>query len=391
MTIPKGLTLPNSFIADSNLVCKLQKSIYGLKQSSRQWYRKLSEALLKEGFQQSKADNTLFTRGADDSYIALLVYVDDIIITGPNLSILHALQSSLHQQFKLKALGPLKYFLGFELARSTAGIFLSQRKYTLELLEDTGFLGSKPTKTPMDPKVKLHDETTQPLDNPSAFRQLIGRLLYLTHSRPNITFAVNSLSQHMATPRTNHLQAVHHLLRYLKGNPGQGLLFSSLSSLQLRGFSDSDSASCPITRRSVTGFCIFIGDSLISWRTKKQPTISKSSAEAKYRALAATTSEITWIRYLLLDLHVPQTTPSFIYCDNQSAIHIANNPTFHERTKHIELDCHFFRDKINNSTIRLAHVPSSLQLADAFTKPLTSPILQTHIAKMSVYNIYTPS
>ncbi|XP_060965504.1 uncharacterized mitochondrial protein AtMg00810-like [Cannabis sativa] len=391
MSLPQGLTLPSSLNAGVNLVCKLHKSIYGLKQSSRQWYNKLSDALLQEGFKQSQADYTLFTRGFDDTFIALLVYVDDIIITGPNISILHQLQESLHLKFILKALRDLKYFPGFEIARAEEGLFLCQRKYTLQLLEDSGFMGSKPSKTPMDPKLKLDNEHGEALDNPSHYRQLVGKLLYLTLSRPDITYAVNSLSQFMANPRTTHLQAVNHLLRYIKGNPGQGLLYSKSSSLHLCGFSDSDWASCPVTRRSTTGFCIFLGDCLISWRTKKQPTISKSSAEAEYRAIATTTSEITWLQYLLHDFDIPQPHPAFIYCDNHSAIHIANNPTFHERTKHIELDCHFIRDKINNNTVRLISISSALQLADAFTKPLTSPIMGTHISKMSVYDIHSPS
>ncbi|KAM6559603.1 hypothetical protein CsatA_028842 [Cannabis sativa] len=390
MQIPQGLTIPST-ITGNNLVCKLHKSIYGLRQSSRQWYKKLTDALLQEGFTQSQADYTLFTRGSNDTFIVLLVYVDDIIIAGPNLPTLQHLQDSLQARFKLKTLGPLKYFLGFEIARAATGLFLSQRKYTLQLLHDTGYTSSKPAKAPMDPRQRLDDKEGDPLDNPSHYRQLIGRLLYLTLSRPDITFTVNTLSQFMSCPRTPHLSALHHLLRYLKGSPGQGILYSPTSSLHLRGFSDSDWATCPITRRSTTGFCIFIGDCLISWKTKKQPTVSKSSAEAEYRALAATTSEMTWIQYLLKDLHIQQPTSAFIYCDNQSAIHIANNPTFHERTKHIELDCHFIREKIANSTIRLIPVSSNLQLADAFTKPLPSTTLNSHLSKMAIHDIYAPS
>ncbi|KAM6596869.1 hypothetical protein CsatA_007393 [Cannabis sativa] len=390
MALPPGLTDSDHDSTGTKLVCKLHKSIYGLRQSSRQWYKKLTAALIQEGFKQSKADYTLFTRGTNDSFIALLVYVDDIVITGPNIHILHQLQTTLNQQFKLKALGQLKYFLGFEIARASTGLFLSQRQYTLQLLEDNGYIGCKPAKAPMDPRTKLDDQQGELLANPSEYRQLIGKLLYLTLSRPDITFAVNNLSQFMSAPRTPHMQAVSHLLRYLKGSPGQGLLYPANSSMHLRGFSDSDWASCPVTRRSTTGFCIFLGDCLISWKTKKQPTISKSSAEAEYRALAATTSEITWLQYLLQDFQIPQHKPAFIYCDNQSAIHIANNPTFHERTKYIELDCHFIRDKINNSTIRLIPVSSNLQLADAFTKPLPSTTLTTHTTKMSVYDIYSP-
>ena len=391
MTLPKGLILPNSVCAGSNLVCKLRKSIYGLKQSSRQWYHKLSSALLDEGFIQSQADNTLFTRGTEATFIAILVYVDDMILTGPNLALLQQLQVTLNAKFSLKILGPLKYFLGFEIAKSPQGLVLSQRKYTIQLLQDTGYMGSKPSKTPMDPRVKLDDQQEELLTDPSHYRQLVGKLLYLTLSRPDITFAVHTLSQFMSSPRTPHMQAAHRLLRYLKGSPGQGLFYSSSSSLQLRGFSDSDWASCPMSRRSTTGFCIFLGDCLISWKTKKQPTISRSSAEAEYRALAATASEITWLQYLLHAFQIPQSSPAFIYCDNHSAMHIANNPVFHERTKHIELDCHFIREKINPSKIRLSPVTNSLQLADVFTKPLPASILSPHVIKMSIYDVYRPS
>ncbi|KAM6551339.1 hypothetical protein CsatB_001147 [Cannabis sativa] len=315
MALPPGFS-PSNTEDNSNLVCKLHKSIYALKQSSRQWYKKLSDALLIAGFSQSAADYTLFTRGSNVDFIALLVYVDDIIITGPNIDLLHQLQDSLNDQFQLKALGPLKYFLGFEIAKSDDGVFLSQRKYTLQLFEDTGYTCSKPAKTPMDPRTKFDNEQGHLLDDPSSYRQLIGRLLYLTLSRPDITFAVNTLSQFMLSPRTTHIQAIHHLLRYLKGSPGQGLLYSSKSSLHLKGFSNSDWAACPTTRRSVTGFCKFIGYCLISWKIKKQTTVSKSSAEAEYRALASTSSEITWIQYLLADFQINQPTPAFIYCDN---------------------------------------------------------------------------
>ncbi|KAM6589696.1 hypothetical protein CsatA_012301 [Cannabis sativa] len=391
MTLPPALTTSQSVNTGAPLVCKLQKSIYGLKQSSTQWYKKLTNALLQDGFKQSQADYTLFTRGTNDNFVSLLVYVDDIVLMGPYIHTLQQVQQSLHQQFKLKALGELRYFLGFEFAKSKEGLFLSQRKYTLQLLDDTGFSGCKPAKTPMNPRTKLDDQQGEPLTNPSAYRQLIGKLIYLTLSRPDITYAVNNLSQFMSAPRTQHMQAINHLICYLKGSPGQGILYSNTSSLNLRGFSDSDWASCPITRRSTMGFCIFLGDCLISWKTKKQPTISKSSAEAEYRPLATTTSEISWLQYLLSDFQIQQTGPAFIYCDNQSAIHIANNPTFHERTKHIELDCHFIRDKINSSTVRLIPVSSTLQLADAFTKPLPATTLTSHIRKMSVYDIYSPS
>lgn len=245
-------------------VCKLHKSIYGLKQASRQWYTKFSALLLQFGFTQSKSDYSLFTKGNGASFVALLVYVDDIIITGPSLPVLSSLKCLLNTHFKLKDLGNLKYFLGIEIARADAGIVLSQRNYTLQLLDDTGFLACKPTPLPMDSNHHLTATDGDPLPDPYQYRRLVGRLLYLTISRPDITYAVHKLSQFVAQPRTSHLNAAHHLLRYLKNKPGQGLLFSSSSSLQLKAFSDADWAACPDSRKSTTGFCIFLGDALVS-------------------------------------------------------------------------------------------------------------------------------
>ena len=276
----------------------------------------------------------------------MLVYVDDIVITGPSLSLINSLKEFLHTQFKLKDLGQLKYFLGFEIARSSQGILLSQRHYALQLLEDTGFLGAKPAPVPMDPKLRLSASDGELLEDASLYRRLVGRLLYLTLSRPDITFAVHQLSQFLSQPRVPHLQAVHYLLRYIKSHPGQGLLFSSTSSLQLRAFSDADWASCKDSRKSITGFCVFLGDSLVSWKAKKQTTVSRSSAEAEYRAIAATTSELVWLSQLLKDLDVHLSLPVVLFCDNQAAVHIACNPIFYERTKHIEIDCHFYVTKL---------------------------------------------
>ena len=205
---------------------------------------------------------------------------------------------------------------------------LSQRQYTLQLLEDTGLLASKPAPVPITPRNPLDATTGELLDDPTAYRRLIGRLLYLNLSRPDITFATQQLSQYLATPRTTHLRAAHQLVRYLKNLPGQGLFFSASSSMQLRAFSDADWATCPDSRRSVTGFCVFIGDSLISWKSKKQATVSRSSAEAKYRAMAAVTSELVWLSQLLHDFSVSALSPALLFCDNQAAVHIVSNPVW---------------------------------------------------------------
>ena len=197
--------LPPGFHNKGESVCRLHKSLYGLKQASRQWFSKFSTALLHLGFNQSKSDYSSFTKKRSSSFVALLVYVDDILIASDSLQSVAELKVLLDQQFKLKDLGDLKFFLGLEIARSTLGTHLCQRKFTLELLSDAGLLGCKPTKTPMEQNLKLSKFQGEVLKDPSSYRRLIGRLLYLTMTRPDITFSVHRLSQFMSRPRKPHL------------------------------------------------------------------------------------------------------------------------------------------------------------------------------------------
>lgn len=208
--IPKGDTV----FSIQKMVCKLDKSIYGLRQTSRQWYSKFSQVLIKFGFHQSKSDYSLFTKGSGSSFVALLVYVDVIIITGSSSDIIQSLKQLLRTQFKLKDLGSLRYFLSIEIARAASGICLSQRKYALQLLDDTGFLASKPVVTPMDPRSQLNSTDGDLLSDHAQYRRIVGRLLYLTLSCPDITFAVHKLSQFISKPQTPHLHIVHHILPF---------------------------------------------------------------------------------------------------------------------------------------------------------------------------------
>ena len=255
---------PGLIVANPALVCKLQRSLYGLKQASRQWNAKLTSTLLDSGFQQSKADYFLFTKRSPTGLTIVLVYVDDLVLIGTDLVEIQQLKQSLDAKFGIKDLGILKYFLGFEVARSTLGIVLHQRKYCLDLLQDTGLLAAKPCSLPMDPTLKLHKASGVPLSDSTVYRRLIGNLLYLTHTRPDICYVVGKLSQYLQSPINIHMQAAHHVLRYLKGTAGIGLFFSSSASISIIGFSDSDWGACLDTRRSILGICFFLGTSLIS-------------------------------------------------------------------------------------------------------------------------------
>ncbi|CAL8138472.1 unnamed protein product [Prunus armeniaca] len=380
---------PGLWRQGENLVCRLHKSLYGLKQASRQWFAKFTTAILSAGFQQSKADYSLFTRKSGTSFTALLIYVDDIVITGNDIRAIDSLKSFLRDHFRIKDLGELKYFLGIEVSLSQRGIYISQQKYALEILKDYGFLGARPIAFPMD-DTKLSDRG-ELLKDPEKYRRLVGRLIYLTITLPNITYSVHVLSRFMHEPRVPHMDAALRVVRYLKSTPGQGLLFRSDNQTKLAAFCDSDWASCPITRRSTTGYCVFLGNSLISWRTKRQKTMSLSSAEAEYRAMAGACCELVWLRFLLKDLNIPLEGPSVLFCDNQAALHIAANPVFRERTRHIEMDCHFIRDKIADGTVATEYVRTTHQLADLFTKPLGKNKFSTLIRKLGVLDIHSPT
>ncbi|CAJ2674628.1 unnamed protein product [Trifolium pratense] len=385
MQIPQGLEG-----ISAGHVCKLVKSLYGLKQTSRKWYEKLSQSLNELQFHSVPSDPTLFIKKSATTFTALLIYVDDIVLTGDSMDEINLVKTHLHAAFGIKDLGVLKFFLGLEVAHSTKGISLSQRQYCLDLLAETGDLGCKPSSIPMDPGHKLHHDDSAPHTDITGYRTLVGKLLYLTNTRPDIAFPVQQLCQFLDCPTSLHYKAAHKVLRYLKGCPGTGLFFPRTSSLNLVGFTDADWGGCIDTRRSITGYCFFIGSSLICWKAKKQQTISRSSSEAEYRALASGTCELQWLTYLLRDLRVNLVQQPTLYCDSQSALHIASNPVFHERTKHLDIDCHVVRDRLKAGLMCLSPISGYDQLADIFTKALHPANFHRLLAKLGLLDIYRP-
>ncbi|RVW69943.1 Retrovirus-related Pol polyprotein from transposon TNT 1-94 [Vitis vinifera] len=364
---------PPGFVAqgESGLVCRLRRSLYGLKQSPRAWFSRFSSVVQEFGMFRSTADHSVFYHhNSLGQCIYLVVYVDDIVITGSDQDGIQKLKQHLFTHFQTKDLGKLKYFLGIEIAQSSSGVVLSQRKYALDILEETGMLDCKPVDTPMDPNVKLVPGQGEPLGDPGRYRRLVGKLNYLTITRPDISFPVSVVSQFLQSPCDSHWDAVIRILRYIKSTPGQGVLYENRGHTQVVGYTDADWAGSPTDRRSTSGYCVFIGGNLISWKSKKQDVVARSSAEAEYQAMALATCELIWLRHLLQELRFGKDEQMKLICDNQAALHIASNPVFHERTKHIEVDCHFIREKIASGCVATSFVNSNDQLADIFTKSL---------------------
>ncbi|KAL0641511.1 hypothetical protein Bca4012_102648 [Brassica carinata] len=372
-------------------VLRLKKAIYGLKQSPRAWYNKLSTTLNGRGFRKSELDHTLFTLNTPSGIVVLLVYVDDIIITGSDKEEIQATKDFLKSVFEIKDLGEMKYFLGIEICRSKEGLFLSQRKYTLDLLKDAGKLDGKTAKTPLEDGYKVpregEVEEKQLFDDAKLYRKMVGKLIYLTITRPDICFAVNQVSQHMQAPKVHHWKMVDRILRYLSGTPGQGVWMGCNGSTEVVGYCDADWAGDRVDRRSTTGYCTFIGGNLVTWKSKKQKVISCSSAEAEYRAMLKLTNELVWIKGILKHLEIEQSTPMTMHCDNQAAIHIASNSVFHERTKHIEVDCHKVRQMIILGVILPCYTRSEDQLADVFTKAARLKTMESILSRLGLIDL----
>ncbi|RVW89100.1 Retrovirus-related Pol polyprotein from transposon TNT 1-94 [Vitis vinifera] len=375
-----------------NQVCKLQKSLYGLKQSPRAWFDRFTKAVLKLGYKQGQADHTLFVKKSHAGKLAILiVYVDDIILSGNDMGELQNLKKYLSEEFEVKDLGNLKYFLGMEVARSRKGIVVSQRKYILDLLKETGMLGCKPIDTPMDSQKKLGiEKESTPVDR-GRYQRLVGRLIYLSHTRPDIGFAVSAVSEFMHSPTEEHMEAVYRILRYLNMTPGKGLFFRKTENRDTEVYSNADWAGNIIDRRSTSGYCSFVWGNLVTWRSKKQSVVARSSAEAEYRALAQGICEGIWIKRVLSELGQTSSSPILMMCDNQAAISIAKNPVHHDRTKHVEIDRHFITEKVTSETVKLNYVPTKHQTADILTKALPRPNFEDLTCKLGLYDIYSPA
>nr|XP_020162313.1 uncharacterized mitochondrial protein AtMg00810-like [Aegilops tauschii subsp. strangulata] len=340
-------------------VCLLSRSLYGLKQAPRAWYQRIAAFLHQLGFRSTRSDASLFVyhQGSDTAY--LLLYVDDIILTACTAGLLSQLTARLRAEFAIKDLGPLHYFLGVEVVRRPDGLFIHQRKYAHELLERVGMLNCKPDATSVDTKAKLSATDGSPASDAALYRSIVGALQYLTLTRPEIQYAVQQVCLHMHAPRDVHWAAIKRILRYICGTMDLGVTLHASADTALTAYSDADWAGCPDTRCSTSGYCVYLGPSLISWSSKRQPTVSRSSAKSEYRAVANAVAECSWLRQLLQELSCPVDRATVVYCDNVSAVYLSANLVHHRQAKHIELDIHFVREQVALGHIRVLHVPTS--------------------------------
>ncbi|WCJ23989.1 Retrovirus-related Pol polyprotein from transposon RE1 [Euphorbia peplus] len=351
-------------------VYKLKKALYGLKQAPRAWYERLTKFLLSKGFVRGCVDTTLFTLKKNKDILIAQVYVDDIIFGATNESLCREFSDHMKAEFEMSMMGELTFFLGLQIKQSNDGVFINQAKYTREVLKKFGMMDSNAVDIPMDVSKDIDDEEKagKPVDI-KIYRGMIGSLLYLTASRPDIHFAVCFCARYQSKPREIHDVAVKRILRYLKGTPEAGLWYPCSSDFTPIGYTDSDYGRDKLKRVSTSGGCHFLRECLVSWHSKKQTSVALSTAEAEYVAAGSCVSQMLWIKQQIADYGVIPGTIT-IYCDNKSAIDLSKNPIQHSRMKHVHIRHHFLRDHVLKKDIIITHVPSEENLADMFTKPL---------------------
>jgi len=364
---PPGFEKPTA----EDKVFRLKKALYGLKQAPRAWYSKIDGFFHKNGFERSMHEPTLYLKNqGGDNFMIVSLYVDDMIYTGSSLKLISEFKESMKRMFDMTDLGELKYFLGLEVSQTDGGIFMSQRKFVKDTLERFNMLNCKVANTPMNTNEKLRslDETGKA--DASLYRSLIGRLIYVTHSRPDVSFAVGVLSRFMHNPSRHHLGAAKRVLRYLAGTINFGIWYRKVENFSLKGYSDSDWGGSAEDGRSTTGNCFLLGSAAVCWSSKKQATIALSTTEAEYVAVTATSCQAVWLRRLMGDIGMKQNKATEIFCDNESAIMLGRNPVFHSRTKHIEIKHHFVRELVAKGEVKLESCGTKEQPADLMTKSL---------------------
>lgn len=323
----------------------MHKALYGLKQAPRAWYTKVDAYLLSQGLTKSQADYNLYFHLDQGKITLLLLYVDDVYLTGDNHAHIAFIKSEIQQAFEMSDLGLLSYSLGIEFMFWPDGISVTQRQYIREMLTEFGLDKCKPAPTPMMEKLRLLPDMQAPPADSALYQRMVGKLIFLTHTRVDIAFAVSIVSRFMNSPQEPHAQAVKRIYRYLRGTSDLALLYRRGEETHLQGkdtqlqvFTDADWAADMHDRKSTTGYIFFLRGTPITWNSRKQPTVALSSTESEYMAVTEGAKEAVWLRRLLGEIHaLDLQAPTTIHGDNQGSLNLAQNPIYHGRTKHIEV------------------------------------------------------
>ena len=386
---------PEGFIrkGEEDLVCRLRKTLYGLKQSPRKWNEKFNSFILENGLVQSTADPCLYFYFGEtlNDMIGLGIWVDDGLVISKFESRAIALVRGLKQNFEMTS-GPADVFIGLEITQDLANgrVHLTQHRYIQKLIQKFGMANCNPSKVPADPHSCLVKSPKAAAEggnsNSTAYRALLGSLLYVAvMTRPDISYAVIAASRHCENPDKSHWKAAKLVLAYLAGTSRYGLCYSKTNvPNELTGYADSDFAGCKDTRRSTSGMLFSLNGAPVGWKSHLQKPVAQSTAEAEYYAAGHASKDIVWLRNVLSQLGLDQTGPTTLFCDNQSAMAMVHNPVFHERTKHIEVKYHYIRQVVESKKMSLEYVPSEDQLADILTKPLSAPAFELNRTRIGI-------
>jgi len=353
------------------MVYKLKKALYGLKQAPRAWYSRIESYFTAQGFKKCPYEHTLFIKtGGEGKLLVVCLYVDDLLYTGNDDSMFAEFKQSMMSEFEMTDLGRMHYFLGIEVQQNSTGIFIGQKKYAQQVLEKFKMNECNSVTNPIVPGTKLcKDHGGTKIDN-TLYKQIVGSLMYLTHTRPDIMFVVCLLSRYMECPTELHLMAAKRVFRYLKGTINFGVLYRKGGSESLSAYSDSDYAGDVEDRKSTSGYVFMLSSGAISWSSKKQPIVTLSTTEAEFISATSCACQAIWLRRILQQLGQNQKESTTIHCDNSSAIKLCKNPVLHGRSKHIDVRFHFIRELTNMGVVEVIHCNTQNQIADIMTKPL---------------------
>jgi hypothetical protein len=368
-----------------NKVYKLHKALYGLKQAPRAWFSRIESQFVKEGFQKCPNEQTLFIkRSTGGSILIVSIYVDDLIYTGDDKGMMVEFKKSMMEAFDMTDLGKMRFFLGIEILQKPEGTFICQRKYATDILKKFTMSESKPVNSPIVPGFKINRDVNGAAVDDTYFKQIVGSLMYLTTTRPDIMFSVSLISRYMSKPTELHLQAAKRILRYLKGTTSYGIFYKKGGETDLLAFTDSDYAGDEEDSKSTSCYVFLLSSGAVSWMSKKQPIVTLSTTEAEFVAAATSACQAVWMRRILKNLSHVQEGSTVIMCDNSSTIKLSKNPIMYGKSKHIRVRFHFLRDLVKDGDIELVHCVTQEQVADLMTKALKLEAFQKLRKKMGM-------